>query len=166
MVVALSQIVFCSDLSAEHKESLNDLLFFNREQSKFSRGIVASIEKYGLPIIFENNNKLSIALEKIDDVQSIFAINKELDKSTAYIPDELIAVMIFFRESIDCIALIHIAVKENYTFLSSKGQSYLATDLLFRLKDIAKHLKNIEYIKIYYHNVEPKLLRIKKKCSN
>ncbi len=164
MVVALSRIVFCSDLSAVYKDSLNELLFFNREQSKFARGIIASIDKYGLPIVSEKNDKICISLEKFEEVQTIFALTKE--DSAANAPEELIGVMLFLRESSDCIALIHIAVKEKYTFLSSKGQSYLATELLFKLKAIAKQLKNIEHIKIYYHNEEPKLLRIKKKCSN
>lgn len=152
----MTQFVFKSDLDASFHEDLNSLLFFNFEQRKVAEGIIASIEKYGLPKIIEINGKLKVSLEKVPEIQAIFAIDSHSGV------DDLVGVMLFFREAVDCLSLIHIAVKESYTFQSSRGSSLLAVELLYKLKDIAKQLKNVDYLTIYYQKYVAKRIMVQR----
>lgn len=147
---------FRSEISSEYLDDLRSLLFFNSEQQKVADGIIASIERYGMPKVEEVGGKLKVSVEKVPEIQAIYAYDK------GGIRDELVGVMLFFRESIDCISLIHIAVKDNYSITSSEGESLLTLEMLYRLKDIARHLKKVEYLSIYYHKYVAKRIIISK----
>lgn len=150
----MSRFLFSSEISSDFKEQLASLLFFNIEQRNVAEGIIASIEKYGLPHIEDDSNKLKVSVEKVQEIQSIFAYDESAGSK------DLVGVMLFFRETEDCVTLLHIAVKENYTFRTSQGESLLAVELLFKLKDIARHLKKVEYLSIYYQKYVAKRMRI------
>lgn len=152
----MSDFDFRSEISSEYIDDLRSLLFFNAEQQKVADGIVASIEKYGLPKIDDDGTKLKVSVEKVPEIQAIYAYRKYENI------DELVGVMLFFRESVDCISLVHIAVKENYSISSSKGESMLTLEMLYRLKDIARHLKKVEYLSIYYQRYVAKRIIINK----
>lgn len=137
-----------SEISIDYKNELESLLFFNDEQPKFQQAIVASINQFGLPEIKQSNDKLKVVINNLD-VQTLFAFNEENNK--------LSGVMIFYRDSIENITLIHIAVSREYTVLKTESNYCLTFMLMDKLTEIAKKIKSIKTITIYYNNKTKKL---------
>ncbi len=133
-------IKYTSKLSQEYIEQLEKLLYFNAQQRKVINGIESSIEKYGLPKISISDNTLIITLDKIDYPQSLYALNEN---------DELIGLVIFFRESLENIVILHIAIAEDFSLSNTKLYS-LAINLIEELKNKAKNIKGITTLSIYY----------------
>jgi hypothetical protein len=125
---------------------LENLLFFNTGQRKVVSGIISSIELYGLPYIIVNNEStLKIIIGKLLDVQTIYAIDDSIE------PNPLAGILIYFRESIENIVILHIAVNEKYSLEGSNGNSFLTLHLIEELKKIAIKLKGVKTLTIYYH---------------
>ena len=138
----MSKIRFSSELSNEFINDLKLLIYFNPEQYKVSKGIETSIELYGLPEIADNNGNLKIELGDLEDVQTLYCMTEE--------PVELVGVVIFYRESMDNLTILHIAVKDDYTLSSSKGKSYIMFEMIKELKKLAVAIKGIKTITIMY----------------
>ncbi|MDP2363013.1 MAG: hypothetical protein Q8M94_04490, partial [Ignavibacteria bacterium] len=94
---------YSSFLTEGYLEDLKSLMFFNQNQHKVMPGILESIERYGLPHLNIQNGMIRVTVGKITDVQTIFVLDHT--GST----NELIGVIVFFRESRDNITLLHIA---------------------------------------------------------
>lgn len=140
----MDNIKFSSELEIKYLEDIKSLMFFNPEQQKVVSGILASIERYGLPSVKEINGKIRIQIGELPDVQTIYA----LDKSKEDIP--LVGVIVFFRESKEKITILHIAVKDEYTISSSSRKSFLTIRLIEQLKQIATRIKGIKTLTIFY----------------
>ena len=146
---------FSSKIKAEYEEELKYLLYFNPQQNKVVSGIEASIEKYGIPRIIKTDIFLNIAVGNLKDVQSIFAF----DTARKGLP--LIGIMIYYRESENILTLLHIAVKEEYSLNSSSCKYSLTIEMIEELKNIARKLKKINTIIIYYKKDKKGEIKIK-----
>jgi hypothetical protein len=147
-------IILKSKIKTKFRNNLKNLIFFNTQQSKVTSGIIASIEKYGSPVILENNNFLTVGIDKLEGVQSIFAVEYSDGREI------LAGVLLFYRASLKEIVLLHIAIAEEYTLSATKGKSYLASEMIMHLKNIGRSLKGVEYITIYYHKNIIKRVRV------
>lgn len=146
---------FVSEIDISFEEDLKRLLYFNGQQRKVLNGIKASIEKYGLPIVETFNNKIIVKVEKVSQIQTIFALDE------SYIKSYLAGVMIFFREQTDCFTLVHLAIDEQYS-MRKDPESNLALNLVNRLINIGKIIRDVQYINIFYSTINAKKIRIKK----
>jgi hypothetical protein len=130
---------FKSTLDPDKIDVLEKILYFNDNQGECSENIIKTIELYGIPRVIEKNNSLLIVFEETD-CQNVF-VTKD---------DELIGVLIFYRNKLDNIDLIHIAVDEKY---SSKGKyfdNFLFLKMIHELKNIARMIKGIKTVTIKY----------------
>ena len=139
-----TNVILTSSLHQSYEDRLKSLLFFNPAQRKAMSGIETSIEKFGLPRINKSNDKLTVTVGNLPDVQTIFAMIKN-NKVV-----ELAGVMIFFRESKNNITLLHIAVSDEYSLSNLKGSYIITMMLVSELKKIAKRIKQIQTITILY----------------
>eukprot|EP01156_Anaeramoeba_ignava_P015967 Anaeramoba_ignava/a617238_6.p1 GENE.a617238_6~~a617238_6.p1 ORF type:complete len:147 (-),score=20.09 a617238_6:128-568(-) len=146
----MKSITFTSVLNIKFLEKLKTLLFFNPEQQKIVTGILASIEKYGLPKIEPEGENIVIKVGELTEVQSIYAIDNE----------ELVGVMLFFRETAQNITLLHIAVAEEHSLQGNKGNKMIALQLIYKLKEIAAKIKDVKTISIYYQKDVLKKIKI------
>ncbi len=143
-------IYFKSKINSDYLDELESLMYFNSQQRKVISGIESAIEKYGLPKIKNENEKLKITLEKIENPQTIFAFDN----------DNLVGLIIFYRETIDNIVILHIAIAEQYSIIYNKSFS-LAIALIEELKRKAKNIKGVKSISIYYKKDNIGKIRIK-----
>ncbi len=66
-----------SRIAAEHRSSLERLLFFNGCQDRVAQGIVDAIDKFGPPEISEDEGWLRVKVAGLTDVQSLFVVDDE-----------------------------------------------------------------------------------------
>lgn len=149
------QIKFISNPEISYLEDIKSLLFFNQSQRRVASGIVSSIEKYGLPQISIVNDKIVLGVGNLENVQSMFAIHSD-------IPEKPVAgIVIYFRSDMSNITVLHISVKEEYSFEGVYRDSFVALRLIAELKSIAKRIKGINSLTIYYHKDIAKNIKIR-----
>ena len=113
------EITFTSRLSASHQSDLEQLIFFNPDQTRFQDRIVQSIESFGMPSITKDDGHLKVGTDRHSEVQTIFAL--ERSKST----ENLIGVLLYLRVSTDKLVVLHVGIDERYLASGSAGDRML-----------------------------------------
>ncbi len=130
-----------STLELEKKADLEQLFFFNLNQPRFRSNILKIIELYGRPGIIEKDNSLWIESDK-KDCQNIFVTKDE----------QLVGILIYYRNKPENIDLIHIAVDEKYSSTGKYANENLASEMIEQLKIIARKIRGIKTITVKYIN--------------
>ena len=140
-----------SYIDEEHKGQLEKLLFFNRFQKRYLKEIDISIKRFGLPHIIQSKKGLYVEIENLQDTQTLFVLDEK--------DENLIGVMIFFRENVSTVTLLHIALNEEF-ITSNNDNETIAIKLISELVKIVKKIKGVENLKILYSS-QFKLLKVK-----
>ena len=130
---------FSSIINPDQREVLERVFFFNKNQFKYYLNIEHIIESFGQPRIVKKNNRLYLILEKVD-CQTIFTM----------VNDNLVGLAIYYRDSLDNIDLVHIAVDEKYSSTGKYADKLLVLQMINKLKKIALKIKGIKTITIKY----------------
>jgi hypothetical protein len=131
---------FTSLLNHKYIEALERLMFFNPGQSAMHDAIVDSVERFGLPSIVIVDGRLRINVEKLNDVQSLFALED----------DRLVGSLVYFRFSIETLTIIHIAVDEDYSSDGKFSHHMLTMRMLDLLRSNARRISGVDSIRIMY----------------
>ena len=137
-------IRFTSLLQTRYRDDLESLVFFNTNQSSVSPSIVDAINKYGVPQIMVDGDSLRLALGDTLAVQALYALAERGKHS------ELAGAIIYTRIDIETIVLLHMAVKDDYSFIGRYSREMLAMKLFNRLRAIAHQIKGVRSLKIMY----------------
>jgi hypothetical protein len=140
----VSRIHLTSVLEQQYACELEDLLFFHPHQGRFRRDIRASVEKYGSPKIVVKNNRLRVQLSLLEDVQTLYAI-KVVGEELG-----LIGTVIYGRTEPKVIEILHIVVKEEYTYQGQHGSEGLTFFLIDELCRIASRIKGVSSVRLAY----------------
>ena len=140
---------FTSTLDVSRREELTELMFLNIQQHRVRAGIVNSIDKYGLPEIVEVENKLRFTIDKLSDVQTLFAIDDAPGTGV------LAAVMIYTRVDDSTIVLLHLGVAEAYASDGVHADRLLVLRLINELKRVARSISGVTGIEIIYNTARP-----------
>ena len=127
---------FTSCLATDYTEPLEKLLFFNPGQDRAYSAIVDSLDLFGAPAIYCDNDKLRVKVEKREDVQSLFALEGE----------KLVGAMVYSRVSYEHIAVIHIVVDQDYSSHGRYAHKMLVVRMLELLRKNMRHIKGIDAI--------------------
>lgn len=134
---------FASTLSYRHENALEALMFFNPQQKKFRNAVSQLVESYGNPKIIKDGDRLRLQIGSSSIAQTLFCFDRPTD-------GELIGVVVYIRESIEQLAIIHLAVREDYLMSGCYGDRALALRLIQKVQEIGARLKGIEFITILY----------------
>ena len=134
-------------------EELADLMFFNLRQHLVRNDIVNAIELYGVPTIVTADDTLRFSVEKLGQVQTLYAL--EDDAATG----RLVGALVYARVS-DCrIVLLHMSVAAPYASGGSAARKLLVLKMVERLKRACKALKGVRELEILYGR-RPAVLRV------
>ncbi len=141
----MAKLLLKSTLAAEHREELEELLFFHPQQNKVQEGIVYSIKKYGTPKIVDKNDNLHIEFDQFPGVQTLYAFDKigNIEK--------LIGSLIYYRTDTETIEVLHIDIQEKYTLTGPLANRQVMLWFIINLKRIAKKVKGIRTIQLTYN---------------
>jgi hypothetical protein len=117
-------------------------MFFNPQQKKFRNAVSHLVEYYGNPKIIKDGDRLRLQIGS-SSAQTLFCFDRPTD-------GELIGVVVYIRESIEQLAIIHLAVKEEYLMSGCYGDRALALRLIQKVQEIGARLKGVESITILY----------------
>lgn len=138
-----SQIFWSSALPPRYRGDLETLMFFHPKQNKFRRAVSELVARYGNPKIVEERGILRLQIGKEAIAQTLFCFDRPVD-------GDLIGVVVYSRESREHLAIIHLAVKEDYTISGRYGDRLLVLRLIQKVQEIGARLKGIKWIEILY----------------
>jgi hypothetical protein len=147
----IDNLFFSSALDTRYRSDLERLMFFNPQQNKFRQAVSELVDRYGNPKIVENGGLLRLQIGKEASAQTLFCCDRATD-------GDLVAVVVYVRESKENLAIIHLAVREEYTISGRYGDRLLFLHLIQKVKEIGARLKGVEYIKILYDRSGRKIL--------
>lgn len=133
------EIVFTSELRKHYRDQLENLFFFNVEQTKFHAAIEETIQVLGVPEIHKNRDSLSIHLPNFPDAQCLFALDKT---------EKLLASMVYFRSETSELEVFHIALLKKT--LSEQQCMHLLFKCFKTMKKIAKQINGVKWLVLPY----------------
>lgn len=136
-------IVFSSRVPTECRSELEDLLFFNPRQHLVRQGIIHSLAHFGHPRVEDTPNGLSVRVGD-HEAQTLFAFDRE-NKSKAPV-----GVVVFLRTTPEEIAIMHVAVDDDYALQGSEAGVGLGVTLVEKVKEIARRIVGVKRIVFFY----------------
>ena len=129
---------YTSELSPEYSETLERLMFFNPGQHKALATILDSLEKFGSPSIYVDDGRLRVRVEKLPEVQALFALDG----------DVLVGALVYSRILLERLTVIHIAVDHDYSSSGEFAEHMLVMRMLGLLRSNARRIKGVETIRL------------------
>lgn len=133
-------MLFTSSLGATYRDALEELLFFNPGQANALGSIMDAVEIYGTPELYLEDDLLRVRVEKLVEVQSIFALDGE----------RLAGMLLYARSDLQNLVVPHIAVAGDYSAQGPQADSLLVMRLLDTLRGSARRIKGIKRISLLY----------------
>ena len=138
----MNWLQFTSVHGAKHRRELEELLFRNPRQHVVRAAIVEGIEKYGVPKIVVEHDRLRVKLESSCEVQTLFAVAASLFRS------RLAGVIIYTRLDPETILLLHMAVSADYSSNGRHRKQMLALRFVEHLRAIAAQIKGVRRVRV------------------
>ncbi len=132
----------------EHRNALEQLLFFNVNQHRVRNGIQLSIDTYGVPEIYEQDGGLRVRVGDIADVQTLFAVSDQ---------GRPLGVAVFVRSAHERFAVLHLGVEPG-PGKTHDGNTRVLLKLLHEIRSTARRTRGIERIDLVYKDRHPVLL--------
>ena len=148
--ITMGETRFTSLLPEQYQDELESLLFFHPRQGRFAEAIDRAVAKYGLPRILKDGNYLRVCVGDYVGVQSLYAI---IDRGKT---NELAGALVYTVEG-DTLVLLHIAVKEQYSFEGVHSDEALTIRMLLKLRDVARQIKGVASIQVFYERLTQKI---------
>ncbi len=131
---------YTSALSPQYGEALERLMFFNPGQQAALAAIVDSVEAYGEPQVIADGERLRVKVAKLEEVQALFALDD----------DTLVGALVYSRVAPERLAVIHLAVDQDYAAQGKLAGQMLVMRLLDLLRNNARRIKGVETIRMMY----------------
>ena len=136
-------IVFSSRVPRECRSDLEDLLFFNPRQHRVREGIINSLAHFGHPRVEETSSGLSVRVGD-HEAQTLFAFDRETKTKAP------VGVVVFLRTSLEEIAIMHVAVDDEYALHGRQAGVGLGVTLVEKVKEIAARIVGVKRIVFFY----------------
>lgn len=140
----MNGFAYTSVLPPTRYEELANLMFFNLQQHRVRDDIVDAIELYGLPEIVTTDRTLRFSVEKLGEVQTLYAL--EGDTATG----RLVGALLYARVSDHKVVLLHMSVAAPYASGGPASHRLLPLKMIQRLKRACKTLKGVRELEILY----------------
>jgi hypothetical protein len=140
----MRRIRVSSLLPASFRDELERIVFFNPEQELVTAPLVASVHRYGVPTIFEEDGWLRFRVSAVGLLQTLYAF----DDSKA--PAPLVGVAMFTRETLASVVLIHLAVHEDYTVRGRWSDAWVVSHLVAAIRGACLRTRGIRTLRVLY----------------
>ena len=131
-----------SRLPLASRSALEALLFFNVRQHALRAQIEATIERFGIPEVIEQDGWLRIGVAGLPDVQCLYAVRGDRD--------EPVGAVIYIRDSIDRITVVHLSVASDASLNLPGGGRVVLHRLLQQIHRVARCTTGIRHVELAY----------------
>ena len=106
-------------------------------------GILNSLKRFGHPRVVESDSGLAIKVGEMD-AQTLFAF----DRAGGH--DGPVGVVVFIRTTPEEIAIMHVAVHEDYALQGADAGVGLGVTLVEKVKEIASRIVGVQRVVFFY----------------
>jgi hypothetical protein len=135
-------VSFTSRIAAEHRHTLERLLFFNGCQNRVALAIVDAIDKYGPPEIHADSDWLRVKVAGLPEVQSLFAVDGQTG--------EPLGVAVYVRADVEHITVLHLGLDEKYCAGGERESVNLLLRLMQEIRRSSKRVKGVRRLRVHY----------------
>jgi hypothetical protein len=148
----MRKIRVSSVLPVSYRDELERIVFFNQEQQIVTAALLDSVNRYGIPMIVEENGCLRFRVNAFGILQSLYAFDDTTE------PAQLVGVAMFVRDAPASIVVLHLAVHEDYTSRGKWSEASVVIRLVDAIRNASLRTHGIETLKIFYpHEVTLRL---------
>lgn len=124
----------------EHRNALEQLLFFNGNQHRVRTGIQQSIDTYGMPEIYEQDGGLRVRVGANADVQTLFAVSAT---------GKPLGVAVFVRSALERFTVLHLGVEPKLGRRPVLNVRVLLK-LMHEIRRAARRTRGVDRIELVY----------------
>ena len=134
------KIRLTSRLPAANRDALEALLFFNVRQHALRQQIEATIERFGIPEIIEQDGWLRVSVAGLPDVQCLYAVRGERDEPEG--------AVIYTRDAVDRIMVVHLSVASDASLNLAGGGRVVLYRLLAQIRRVARCTTGVRHVEV------------------
>lgn len=149
----MSEILYASSLSAAHRQEVEEILFFNANQGRTSETVAFVAERYGLPRVMVDEERLRVELASAVEAQTLFAILREGGR------DRPVGVVVYTRED-DAFVVLFVAVHEEFSSRGARAGRKVLLHMTNEVKAIARRVKGVDSLLVYLGRTTPTRIRV------
>jgi hypothetical protein len=139
-----SDIHFRGALPLDCRETLEHLFFFNPGQLQYQSAIRRTVETYGMPVIHESSDRLTLRLDGATATETLFLLER-CPKG-----EVLRGAMMFSRVPMDTLMILHLAVAPGERSLPAGSATNWAGRLVQKALEIAHQVRGISFVGLPY----------------
>lgn len=142
------EIYFRSKIDASYESELERLFFFNHNQQKYIDRINRSLVEYSKPVLKNCGDKVALVFEDEMIGQTLHLFDSNGHEA------ELIGVVMYARDSIDRVTIVHLVLHERCGVIYKKSHVNIASIVLQELISTFRKMKGVEKVRLYYTDTE------------
>ncbi len=143
-VASDSDTHFRGTLPLAYREPLEHLFFFNPGQLQYQSAIRRTVETYGMPVIYESGDHLTLRLNGSTATETLFMLES---RPTGEL---LRGAMMFSRVPMDTLMILHLAAAPIESSLASASATNWAGRLVQKALEIAHQVRGISFVGLPY----------------
>lgn len=145
------EIKLKSRLPATMRGQVEALLFFNAGQHRMRHAIQATIERYGIPELVDDDGWLRIQVAGVPEVQTLFAVHEENVRARP------VGAVVYVRDSFERITVVHLGVADDYSVGGRYAQERVLPRLLQQIRQVARCTSGIRHVEVAYCRNRPRV---------
>jgi len=138
------KIVVSSRLPAAMRGQLEAILFFNAGQHRVRHEIEATIERFGIPELIEQDGWLRVQVAGVPEVQTLFALHEEDGRTRP------VGAVIYLRDTFERITVVHIGVANDYAAGGRFASERVLARLMQEIRRVARRTSGIRQVELAY----------------
>ena len=138
------KIVVSSRLPGTMRGELEAILFFNAGQHRLRQEIKATIERFGIPELIEQDGWLRVQVAGVPEVQTLFALHEEGGRARP------VGAVIYLRDTFERITVVHIGVADDYAAGGRHASERVLARLMLEIRRVARRTSGIRQVELAY----------------
>ena len=138
------KIVVSSRLPGTMRGELEAILFFNAGQHRVRQEIEATIERFGIPELIEQDGWLRVQVAGVPEVQTLFALHEEGGRARP------VGAVIYLRDTFERITVVHIGVADDYAAGGRYASERVLARLMQEIRRVARRTSGIRQVELAY----------------
>lgn len=136
------KIEFKSHVSVAQRTALEALVFFNSCQERVADCIADAVATFGAPELVADRDRLRIQIGNLNDVQSLFAIEKVTGRP--------VGIAVYVRPDLEHITVMHLGIAAEYASGGPRADEQLLLRLLREVRRSTRRVKGVRRLELYY----------------
>lgn len=136
------RITFMSYVPVARRAELEALMFFNACQQRVSACIAEVVDRFGVPEIIADGERLRVRMPGLPMVQNLFAIDVATGRP--------VGVAVYARQDVEHVTVVHVGVAAEFASGGVRADEHLLLRLLREVRSSTRRVKGVRSMQLLY----------------